>query len=97
MHSIFITTIDASSHYIFYSNLMHVHYFNTGLFLSYADTICLFFSEFAEAQMTIRDIKTDLVTSRVPYIDYQSYAFHQLFPNQKMETHPLLHEPMVGP
>jgi hypothetical protein len=56
-----------------------------------------FCSEFADAQMTIRDIKTDLVTSRVPYFDYQSYAFHQLFPNQKMETHPLLHEPMVGP
>jgi len=47
--------------------------------------------------MTIRDIKTDLVTSSVPYFDYQSYAFHQLFPNQEMETHPLLHEPMVCP
>jgi len=55
------------------------------------------FSEFADAQMTIRDIKTDLVTSNVPYFDYQSYAFHQLFPNQEMETHPLLHEPMVCP
>ena len=55
------------------------------------------FLEFADAQMTIRDIKSDLVTSRVPYFDYQSNAFHQLFPNQEMETHPLLHEPMVCP
>jgi hypothetical protein len=31
----------------------------------------------------------------VPYFDYQSYAFHQLFPKQEMETHPILHEPMV--
>ncbi|XP_052060745.1 plexin-A2-like isoform X3 [Mytilus californianus] len=51
--------------------------------------------EFADAQMTIRDIKSDLVTSRVPYCDYQSYAFHQLFPNQDMDTHPILFEPMV--
>ncbi|XP_071159982.1 plexin-A4-like [Mytilus edulis] len=51
--------------------------------------------EFADAQMTIRDIKSDLVTSRVPYCNYQSYAFHQLFPNQDMDTHPILFEPMV--
>ncbi|CAC5414008.1 PLXNA [Mytilus coruscus] len=51
--------------------------------------------EFADAQMTIRDIKSDLVTSRVPYCDYQSYAFHQLFPNQDMGSHSLLFEPMV--
>ncbi|XP_063446926.1 plexin-A1-like isoform X2 [Mytilus trossulus] len=51
--------------------------------------------EFADAQMTIRDIKSDLVTSRVPYCNYQSYAFHQLFPNQDSCSHSLLFEPMV--
>ncbi|VDI79558.1 plexin A [Mytilus galloprovincialis] len=51
--------------------------------------------EFADAQMTIRDIKSDLVTSRVPYCNYQSYAFHQLFPNQDISSHSLLFEPMV--
>ena len=42
-HSIIIKTVDASSHYIFYKILMHVQYFNTGLFLSFDDTIYIFF------------------------------------------------------
>ncbi|XP_076089143.1 plexin-B3-like [Mytilus galloprovincialis] len=38
--------------------------------------------EFADAQMNIRDIKSDLVTARVPFLDYQTYILHLLFPNQ---------------
>ena len=50
----------------------------------------MYFSEFADAQITIRDIKSDLVTTKVPYCDYQRYVFQQLFPNQDIKTHPLL-------
>ncbi|XP_071175959.1 plexin-B1-like [Mytilus edulis] len=48
--------------------------------------------EFADAQMTMREIKSDLVTSRVPFRDYQTYVLYQLFPNQDIETNPLLHD-----
>jgi hypothetical protein len=51
--------------------------------------------EFADAQMSIRDIKTDLITSRVPYCSYQTYIFRQLFSNQEMDTHSLLQESTV--
>ncbi|XP_063445701.1 plexin-B2-like [Mytilus trossulus] len=51
--------------------------------------------EFADAQMTMREIKSDLVTSRVPFRDYQSYVLYQLFPNQDIETNPLLHDSKV--
>ncbi|XP_052080598.1 plexin-B1-like [Mytilus californianus] len=48
--------------------------------------------EFADAQMSIRDIKSDLVTSRVPFCNYQTYILHQLFPNQDMTTNILLQD-----
>ncbi|XP_071159994.1 plexin A3-like [Mytilus edulis] len=48
--------------------------------------------EFADAQMNIRDIKADLVTTRVPYSSYQNYILHQLFPNQDISNNPLLHD-----
>ncbi|CAG2238875.1 PLXNA [Mytilus edulis] len=48
--------------------------------------------EFADAQMNIRDIKSDLVTTRVPYSSYQNYILHQLFPNQDISNNPLLHD-----
>ncbi|VDI09897.1 plexin A [Mytilus galloprovincialis] len=48
--------------------------------------------EFADAQMNIRDIKSDLVTTRVPYSNYQNYILHQLFPNQDISNNPLLHD-----
>lgn len=52
----------------------------------------LFFIEFADAQMNIRDIKSDLVTARVPFLDYQTYILHLLFPNQDNMSNPLLHD-----
>lgn len=55
----------------------------------------LFYIEFADAQMTMREIKSDLVTSRVPFRDYQTYVLYQLFPNQDIETNPLLHDSKV--
>ncbi|XP_063443277.1 plexin-A1-like [Mytilus trossulus] len=48
--------------------------------------------EFADAQMNIRDIKSDLVTTKVPYSSYQNYILHQLFPNQDISNNPLLHD-----
>ncbi|XP_052080994.1 plexin-B2-like [Mytilus californianus] len=45
--------------------------------------------EFADAQMNIKDIKSDLVTSRVPFCDYQTYVCHQLFPNEDKLSNPL--------
>ncbi|CAC5422718.1 unnamed protein product [Mytilus coruscus] len=45
--------------------------------------------EFADAQMNIKDIKSDLVTSRVPFCDYQTYVCHQLFPNEDKLSYPL--------
>ncbi|XP_063446890.1 plexin-A2-like [Mytilus trossulus] len=48
--------------------------------------------EFADAQMNIRDIKSDLVTTRVPFCDYQTYVLHLLFPNQDIKSNPLLHD-----
>ncbi|CAC5373741.1 PLXNA [Mytilus coruscus] len=48
--------------------------------------------EFADAQMSIRDIKSDLVTSRVPFCNYQTYILHQLFPNQDITTNILLQD-----
>ncbi|XP_063418248.1 plexin-B2-like [Mytilus trossulus] len=47
--------------------------------------------EFADAQMNIRDIKSDLVTTKVPFCDYQTYVLHLLFPNQNLTSNPLLH------
>ncbi|CAC5384282.1 PLXNB [Mytilus coruscus] len=47
--------------------------------------------EFADAQMNIRDIKSDLVTTRVPFCDYQTFVLH-LFPNQDIQSNPLLHD-----
>ncbi|XP_076089353.1 plexin-B1-like [Mytilus galloprovincialis] len=46
--------------------------------------------EFADAQMTMRSIKSDLFTSKVPFCDYQTYVFRQLFPNQDITINPLL-------
>ncbi|XP_052081072.1 plexin-A1-like [Mytilus californianus] len=48
--------------------------------------------EFADAQMNIRDIKSDLVTTRVPFSNYQTYILLQLFPNQDITNNPLLHD-----
>ncbi|CAC5364404.1 PLXNB [Mytilus coruscus] len=48
--------------------------------------------EFADAQMNIRDIKSDLVTARVPFLDYQTFILHLLFPNQDNMSNPLLHD-----
>ncbi|XP_052080585.1 plexin-B1-like isoform X2 [Mytilus californianus] len=48
--------------------------------------------EFADAQMTMRSIKSELFTSKVPFCDYQTYVFRQLFPNQDITTNPLLHD-----
>ncbi|XP_052080668.1 plexin-B1-like isoform X9 [Mytilus californianus] len=48
--------------------------------------------EFADAQMNIKDIKSDLVTTRVPFCDYQTYVLHLLFPNQDIKSNPLLHD-----
>ncbi|CAC5383458.1 unnamed protein product [Mytilus coruscus] len=48
--------------------------------------------EFADAQMNIRDIKSDLVTTRVPFCDNQTYVLHLLFPNQDIKSNPLLHD-----
>ncbi|CAG2203352.1 unnamed protein product [Mytilus edulis] len=45
--------------------------------------------EFADAQMNIKDIKSNLVTSRIPYFDYQTYVCHQLFPNEDKLSNPL--------
>lgn len=53
------------------------------------------FAEFADAQMNIRDIKSDLVTTRVPFCDYQTYVLHLLFPNQDIKSNPLLHDSEV--
>ncbi|XP_063418244.1 plexin-A2-like [Mytilus trossulus] len=47
--------------------------------------------EFADAQMTMRSIKSDLFTSKVPFCDYKTYVLRQLFPNQDISTNPLLH------
>ncbi|CAG2229170.1 PLXNA [Mytilus edulis] len=47
--------------------------------------------KFADAQMNIRDIKSDLVTTKVPFCDYQTYVLHLLFPNQDITSNPLLH------
>ncbi|XP_052080590.1 plexin-B1-like [Mytilus californianus] len=47
--------------------------------------------EFADAQMTMRSIKSDLFTSKVPFCDYKTYVLRQLFPNQDITTNPLLH------
>lgn len=55
----------------------------------------LFMIEFADAQMTMREIKSDLVTSSVPFRDYQTYVSYQLFPMQDIETNPLLHDSKV--
>lgn len=46
-------------------------------------------TEFADAQMNIKDIKSNLVTSRIPYFDYQTYVCHQLFPNEDKLSNPL--------
>ncbi|CAC5414003.1 PLXNB [Mytilus coruscus] len=48
--------------------------------------------EFADAQMTMRSIKSDLFTSKVPFCDYQTYVFRQLFPNQDITTNSLLQD-----
>ncbi|CAC5368904.1 PLXNB [Mytilus coruscus] len=48
--------------------------------------------EFPDAQMNIRDIKSDLVTARVPFLDYQTFILHLLFPNQDNMSNPLLHD-----
>ncbi|XP_076112674.1 plexin-A2-like isoform X1 [Mytilus galloprovincialis] len=47
--------------------------------------------EFADAQMTMKSIKSDLFTSKVPFCDYKTYVLRQLFPNQDITTNPLLH------
>ncbi|CAC5392625.1 unnamed protein product [Mytilus coruscus] len=43
--------------------------------------------EFADAQMTMRSIKSDLFTSKVPFCEYQTYVLRQLFPNQDITVH----------
>ncbi|CAG2203346.1 unnamed protein product [Mytilus edulis] len=48
--------------------------------------------EFADAQINIKNIKSDLVTSSVPFRDYQTYILHQLFPNQDIRANHLLRD-----
>ncbi|XP_021349160.1 plexin-B2-like isoform X2 [Mizuhopecten yessoensis] len=38
---------------------------------------------FADMQMSMQDIKGDLVTTGIPYFDYHNYSFHTLFPKLK--------------
>ncbi|XP_033746311.1 plexin-A2-like [Pecten maximus] len=38
---------------------------------------------FADMQMSMQDIKGDLVTTGIPYFNYHNYSFHTLFPKLK--------------
>lgn len=38
---------------------------------------------FADLQMSMQDIKGDLVATGIPYFDYHNYSFHTLFPKLK--------------
>jgi hypothetical protein len=44
--------------------------------------ILLCFTEFAEMQLNITDIKRDLVSTGIPYHPYQNYAQFILFPKE---------------
>ncbi|XP_063418246.1 plexin-B1-like [Mytilus trossulus] len=48
--------------------------------------------EFADAQIYIKIFKSDLVTSSVPFRDYQTYILHQLFPNEDIRANHLLQD-----
>lgn len=45
---------------------------------------------FAELQTDVTDLTSDLSTSGMPFLDFQSYALHVLFPG--LDDHPVLHK-----
>lgn len=57
-------------------------------------TLFLFFiAAFAELQTDITDLTSDLSTSGMPFLDFQMYALHVLFPG--LSDHPVLHKNKV--
>ena len=48
---------------------------------------------FAELQTDVTDLTSDLSTSGMPFLDFQSYALHVLFPG--LDDHPVLHKNKV--
>lgn len=41
-------------------------------------------------QTTIKDIKQDVVTTGMPFFDFEHYAFNQLFPKEDYSDHILM-------
>ena len=50
---------------------------------------------FAELQTDVTDLTSDLSTSGMPFLDFQTYALHVLFPG--FNDHPVLHKNKVKP
>ena len=68
------------------------------MFSDFADmhTSMLIFSEFADMHTSMMDISSNLIEQGCPYHHYQQYMFNIMFPADTMESHPLLHEPVVS-
>lgn len=49
---------------------------------------------FAELQTDVTDLTSDLSTSGMPFLDFQTYALHVLFPG--LDDHPVLHKNKGG-
>ena len=53
-----------------------------------------FFLAFAELQTDVTDLTSDLSTSGMPFLSFQMYALHVLFPG--LDDHPVLHKNKVA-
>lgn len=52
-----------------------------------------YFLAFAELQTDVTDLTSDLSISGMPFLDFQTYALHVLFPG--LDDHPVLHKSKV--
>ena len=56
----------------------------------------LSFSEFADMHTSMKVVNNNLIDQGCPYHHYHQYVFNVLFPADKMDSHPLLQEPVVS-
>lgn len=61
--------------------------------MSLSYLLTYFLLAFAELQTDVTDLTSDLSTSGMPFLDFQMYALHVLFPG--LDDHPVLHKNKV--
>ena len=55
---------------------------------SFNDVLLFCSLAFAELQIEVTDLTTDMSTASIPYLNFEMYAMRVLFP--ALETHPIL-------